>query len=73
MNPVEIKELIINDLKQKNMRVVTVSVDRLIDVEADLKALLLSGEFNLEANKDVAQYQYRYEKVVNMTMTIIKL
>jgi len=65
MNPAAIKELIINDLKQKNMKVATVSVDRLVDVKADLKALLLSGEFNLDANKDVAQYQYRYEKVVN--------
>ncbi len=65
MNPAAIKELIINDLKQKNMKVATVSVDRLVDVKADLKDLLLSGEFNLDANKDVAQYQYRYEKVVN--------
>ncbi len=31
MNPSAIKELIINDLKQKNMKVATVSVDRLVD------------------------------------------
>ena len=65
MNPAEIKQILINDLNQKGMRIATVSVDRLIDVKADLKALLESGEFNLEANKNVTQYQYRYEKVVN--------
>lgn len=65
MKPAKIKELIINDLKQKSMKVAAVSVDRLIDVKADLKALLLADEFNLDANKDVPQYQYRYEKVVN--------
>jgi epoxyqueuosine reductase len=65
MQPSEIKKRILGDLNKKGIKGAVVSVERLIDIESNLNDLAKSGEINLDANKDIPQYQYRYEKIIS--------
>jgi epoxyqueuosine reductase len=60
-----IKSKIFEGLHQLGIKGAVVSLDRLRDIESDISTLLSSGEINLEANKDIPQYQYSYEKIIS--------
>lgn len=65
MQPAKIKKKIFDDLIKKGIKGAVVSVERLYDIESNLIDLAKSGEVDLDANKDVPQYQYRYEKIIS--------
>ncbi len=60
-----IKSKIFEGLHHMGIKGAVVSVDKLHDIEADISDLISSGEVNLEANKDIPQYQYGYEKIMS--------
>jgi epoxyqueuosine reductase len=60
-----IKSKIFEGLHQLGIKGAVVSLDRLRDIDSDISTLLSSGEINLEANKDIPQYQYSYEKIIS--------
>lgn len=60
----EIKEGLMEFLNLSNVRAAVVSVDSLHDLGLDLETLAGSGEIDLDSNKDIPQYQYRYDKIL---------
>ncbi|MBV1710063.1 MAG: hypothetical protein KMY54_09415 [Erysipelothrix sp.] len=64
MHETIIKSKIFEGLDQLGIKGAIVSIERLRDIESDISTLLSSGEINLEANKDIPQYQYSYEKII---------
>ncbi len=60
-----IKAKIFEDLNSIGIKGAVVSVERLQDIETDILHLATSGEVDLEINKDIPQYQYRYEKIIS--------
>jgi epoxyqueuosine reductase len=60
-----IKSKIFECLHHMGIKGSVVSVDRLRDIESDISNLISNGEVNLEANKDIPQYQYSYEKIIS--------
>lgn len=65
MQEAKIKEEIFENLNKKGIKGAVVSVERLYEIESNLIDLAKSGEVDLDANKDVPQYQYRYEKIIS--------
>lgn len=64
MHMAEIKASLIDDLAVTGIKVAVVSVDCLLDIKEDLERVAASGEINLNSNRNIPQYQYRYDKII---------
>ncbi len=65
MRAAEIKANIFEYLNQKGSKAAVVSVERLKDIQSDLRNLTTNGEVDLNAHKHIPQYQYSYEKIMS--------
>lgn len=64
MHEAMIKSKIFEDLHHLGIQGAVISVERLKDIESDISHLLASGQINVEANKNIPQYHYSYEKII---------